>query len=119
MTKRTKRKLQKWKAHASARLVERFNGGIGVDDILGEIAAGRVEYLIRQSQTRTVCRCCVEGIVVCFVLNRDKGSIVTVLTEAQVEQLWREAGREGPARGHQTDLKKVLMAAVFVLTLCI
>ena len=68
--------------HAHARCVERFGTALLMYDILGEINAGRFEYVTRLTTTRSLCWCFRLGGAVgqkaWFVLSRRDRCVVTV-----------------------------------------
>ncbi len=56
----------------------------------------RFSYLRRQTHTRSLCLARIDGEEIYFVLNRDKGTIITVLTSEQAHMWMRdhEQGQE-------------------------
>ena len=73
-------------AHAAGRLAVRYDGYVSMEDLKGVVAAGDFEFLKRQSVTRSLCKCIINGHDVYFILNRKLYSIVTVLTPEQADE---------------------------------
>jgi len=62
------------------------------------VSAGKFEPLVKQSNTRSLCRADFDEESVYFVYNRDRGTIITVLTEDQAATWFAEEGG-----GHADD----------------
>jgi hypothetical protein len=87
--------------HAGARLVERYGSSpdqawLSMDELRKLLHAGEVQYLYRETATRSLCRAKAEQGFVYFIANRKRGSIVTVLTEEQAKKLLDNIGRTLP-----------------------
>lgn len=81
--------------HAGVRLVERLDGVLSLDELRRRLKDGDVEYLRRQSVTRSLCRTrAPDGTWVYMVVNRKEKSIITILTQELAENLYREIGRD-------------------------
>ena len=83
-------------SHAGARLVERYDAILSMEELRERMRTSQVEYLYRQTATRSVCRTPAQEGYVYFIADRKRGGIVTVLTEAQVTELLAGVGRALP-----------------------
>lgn len=70
-------------AHAATRLVQRLGGEVPMERLREAVGRGEVEFMKRQSTSRSICRVLVEGVWVYMVINRKTRSIITVLDEDQ------------------------------------
>lgn len=84
--------------HAKLRLQQR-TGVEGFGKLKRMVGEGRFAYLRRQTCTRSLCRAVVEDEEVYFILNRQRGTIITVLTEEQALTWMQENGQQGQASG--------------------
>jgi hypothetical protein len=81
--------------HAGVRLVERLDGVVSLEELRKRLTDGDVEYLRRQSVTRSLCRTAApDGTWVYMVVNRKTKSIITILTQELAEELYRQIGRD-------------------------
>jgi hypothetical protein len=83
--------------HAKLRLQQR-TGVDGFGKLRRAVSEGRFAYLRRQTCTRSLCRAMVDDEEVYFVLNRNRGTIITVLSEEQALSWIRDNG-QGQASG--------------------
>lgn len=75
--------------HAATRLAERYDESIldtvTFEKLVRAVAQKEFHFVARQTSSRSVCYTCIDGAEVWFVLNRLRGSIITVLTEEQAQ----------------------------------
>jgi hypothetical protein len=91
MTRKKKRKRQR---HAAVRLVQRGAGGLSMDEIRLAVEKGVVEYLDRQTCSRSMIRIAGPDGWANAVINRKARSVITMLTEEQAAERLRAAGKE-------------------------
>ena len=71
--------------HARARLIQRTGGEIAFRELRYRVRDRKdLVFLERQSCTRSLCATHAEGRWIYFVVNKERNSIITVLTEKQV-----------------------------------
>lgn len=78
--------------HARLRLQQRTGIG-GFRKLKQAVSSGRFVYLKRQTCTRSLCRAMVDDEEVYFIINRHRGTIITVLTEEQAFTWIRDDGQ--------------------------
>jgi hypothetical protein len=83
--------------HAKMRLSQRTSVG-SFERLRRAVKEGHFSFLRRQSCTRSLCRAAVDGEEIYFVLNRQRGTIITVLTEDQALS-WIQNYEQGQASG--------------------
>ncbi len=81
--------------HARIRLGQRASGA-SFGRLRQAVRDRRFSYLRRQTCTRSLCLAVVDGEEVYFVLNRQRGTIITVLTRDQALS-WMRDHAEGQA----------------------
>lgn len=77
--------------HAKLRLAQRTEVD-SFSKLRRIISEGNFAYLRRQTCTRSLCRAMIDDQEVYFVLNRQRGTIITVLTEEQALSWMRDNG---------------------------
>jgi len=77
--------------HAKLRLAQRTEVD-SFSKLRRTVGEGKFAYLRRQTCTRSLCRAMVDDQEVYFVLNRQRGTIITVLTEEQALSWMRDNG---------------------------
>ena len=87
--------------HARMRLVQRTSVA-SFDKLRRAVKERRFTHLRRQTCTRSLCLAVVDGEKIYFVLNRQRGTIVTVLTEAQALS-WMSDNERQASGSHQGD----------------
>lgn len=75
--------------HARVRLAQRTSVE-SFGRLRQAVRERRFSFMRRQSCTRSLCRARVEGEEIYFVLNRQRGTIITVLTEEQALSWMRD-----------------------------
>lgn len=70
-------------AHAAARLVQRLGGDVSMERLRERVQGGEMEFMKRQSTSRSICRVLIDGSWIYMVINRKTRSIITVLDEDQ------------------------------------
>jgi len=78
--------------HARLRLQQR-TGVDGFGKLKRAVSEGRFVYLKRQTCTRSLCRVMIDNEEIYFILNRHRGTIITVLTEEQALTWMRDNGQ--------------------------
>ena len=81
--------------HARMRLMQRTSAA-SFEKLRQAVRNKRFRYLRRQSCTRSLCLAVVDEEEIYFVLNRERGTIITVLTKDQALSWMRDNG-EGQA----------------------
>jgi len=109
MGKRNQRRKKKRKMndmHAAIRLCQRYpNADVTMAAVKREVQMGRVEFLHRQTVTRSVAQVTVHGTVVYLVLARPNMGIVTVLSPEQAQEWY---GSSASSQGLQkSDLEEL------------
>lgn len=80
--------------HARLRLAQRTEID-GFSKLKRAVREKRFAFLRRQTCTRSLCRALVDGVEIYFILNRQRGTVVTILTEEQALSWMRSHGNEG------------------------
>jgi len=91
--------------HARLRISQRTISG-DFEKLRKAVGEGRFLFLARQTCTRSLCRATIDSEEVYFILNRRRGTIVTVLTKAQAGGWMLDNGKalgqgEGDQEGFQ------------------
>lgn len=95
-------KSKRKETHAAARLVERLDAVLSMEELKKRLVSDQVEYLMRQSVTRSICRTrAPDKSWVYMVVNRKEKNIITILTHEHVKKLFEEHGRDP----HELDLE--------------
>lgn len=91
--RRKKKKINE--SHAAARMLQRT--GASFWELKRAISEERFRVLVKQSNTRNLCRTFMKsGEAVYFIYNKQRGSIITVLTKVQAASHFPEGCLPGP-----------------------
>jgi hypothetical protein len=73
--------------HAGVRLVERMDGAVSLQELHARVANDDFEFVARLSKSRSLARAQFDPtLCIYFIINRDRRTIITVLSEAQAKE---------------------------------